>query len=213
MYPEEQSLRQWLAAEAARLIYEEGYRDYRIAKQKAAQRLGASKQRKHQPSNEEIEQALRDYIRLTDTEEQRAILRHHREIALEALDFLQDFCPYLTGSALEGTSGEHSAVTLHLAANRAEDVIFFMEEKMIPFQIHERKIKSSKKEDYLPLLRFYVDEVEVELIIFTDDGHYQHSALSNTTGKGIRRADYKKLQEIIAADAAANTNAPLPETN
>lgn len=198
LLPKEKSLRQLVADEAARLIYEEGYRDHKVAKHKAAQRMGASTQRKHQPSNDEVEQALHEYIRLTDTEEQREILRQHREIALEALEFLEPFQPYLTGAALEGTAGPYSAVTVHLSANRAEDVIFYLEEAHIPFQVHERKLRSGKKEEYYPLLRFYVDEIEVELMIFPDDGHQMHAALSAATGKSVQRADYKKLKRLMA---------------
>lgn len=195
----EKNLRQLVADETARLVYEEGYRDYRIAKQKAAQRLGADNQAKNQPSNEEIEQALHDYVQLLDQDEHQASLKLHREIALEAMEFLQPFQPFLTGSALDGTSGPLSAVTLHLSANRAEDVIFHLEEQHIPFQIQERKVKAGKKQDYFPLLRLYVDNIEVELMIFPDDGHASLSALNSMTGKGLKRADAKRLQEILAA--------------
>ena len=195
----EKNLRQLVADETARLLYEEGYRDYRIAKQKAAQRLGADTHAKNQPSNEEIEQALHEYVLLLDQDEHQATLRLHREIALEAMEFLEPFQPFLTGSALDGTSGSLSAVTLHLSANRAEDVIFHLEEKKIPFQIQERKVKAGKKQDYFPLLRLYVDNVEVELMIFPDDGHASMSALNSMTGKGIKRANYKRLQEMLAA--------------
>lgn len=195
----EKNLRQLVADETARLLYDEGYRDYRVAKQKAAQRLGADTHAKNQPSNEEIEQALQDYVQLLDQDEHQANLRLHREIALEAMEFLQPFQPYLTGSALDGTSGPLSAVTLHLSANRAEDVIFHLEDQNIPFQIQERKVKAGKKQDYFPLLRLYVDNVEVELMIFPDDGHASMSALNSMTGKALKRADAKRLQEILAA--------------
>lgn len=195
----EKNLRQLVADETARLLYEEGYRDYRVAKQKAAQRLGADNQAKNQPSNEEVEQALQDYVQLLDQAEHQANLKLHREIALEAMEFLQPFQPYLTGSALEGTSGPLSAVTLHLSANRAEDVIFHLEEQNIPFQIQERKVKTGKKQDYFPLLRLYVDNVAVELMIFPDDGHASISALNSMTGKALKRADTKRLEEILAA--------------
>lgn len=195
----EKNLRQLVADETARLLYDEGYRDYRVAKQKAAQRLGADNHAKNQPSNEEIEQALQDYVQLLDPVEHQANLKLHREIALEAMEFLQPFQPYLIGSALEGTSGPLSAVTLHLSANRAEDVIFHLEEQNIPFQIQERKVKAGKKQDYFPLLRLYVDNVEVELMIFPDDGHASMFALNSMTGKALKRADVKRLQEILAA--------------
>lgn len=199
MYQPEKETRQLVAEEAARLIYEEGYRDYRLAKQKAATRMGASTHGKSQPNNEEIEVALHAYISLFAEEEQLPILRQHREIAVEAMDFLQDFNPYLTGAALEGTSGPHSAVTLFLVANRAEDVIFFMEEERIPFQIHERKIRFGQQQDYFPLLRFYADDIEVELMIFPDTGRNNGGPISPITGKSYQRADLKKVRQLLAA--------------
>lgn len=198
----EKNIRQLVADEAARLIFDEGYRDYRLAKNKAAERLGAS-QPGQQPGNEEIEAALYDYVSLVDPEEQQARLHQHRQIALEALDFLKEFQPYLTGSALDGTSGPHSPITLHLKANRAEDVMFFLEDQHIPFQTHERKLRAGKKQDYYPLLRFFVDNVEVELMIFPDEGRDLHATVNPQTGKAVRRADYRKLKELLAESAGA----------
>ncbi|MGB0846753.1 MAG: hypothetical protein ACPGSM_08505 [Thiolinea sp.] len=199
MYHPEQNTRQLVAEEAARLIYDEGYRDYRLAKQKAAVRMGTSANGKHQPSNEEIETALHAYISLFAEDEQHAILRQHREIAIEAMEFLQDFTPYLTGAALEGTSGPHSAVTLYLIANRAEDIIFFMEDSHIPFQTHERKVRFGKKQDYYPLLRFYADDVEVELMIFPDSTQNHSVPISPITGRGVQRANLAKVKALLAA--------------
>nr|CAA6829921.1 MAG: Unknown protein [uncultured Thiotrichaceae bacterium] len=198
MYIPEQDKRQLVAEEAARLIYDEGYRDYRLAKLKAAERMGASTQGKSQPTNDEIETALHSYISLFADEEQLPILRKHREIAVEALTFLKDFNPYLTGAALEGTSGPHSAVTLFLVANRAEDVIFFMEDEGIPFQTHDRKVRFGNRQDYYPLLRFYADDVEVELMIFPDTGQNNGGPISPITGKSSKRADLKKLKQLLA---------------
>ncbi len=197
-HPAEQNTRQLVAEEAARLIYDEGYRDYRLAKQKAATRMGAASNGKHQPSNEEIESALHAYIELFAEQEQEAILRQHREIALEAMTFLQDFKPYLTGAALAGTSGPHSAVTLYLVANRAEDIIFFMNEARIPFQTHERKVRFGKKQDYYPLLRFYADDVEIELMIFPDSSQNQGVPISPITGRGVQRANLAKVKQLLA---------------
>ena len=193
----EHNTRQLVAEEAARLIYDEGYRDYRLAKQKAATRMGAAPNGKHQPSNEEVEIALHAYISLFAEEEQLEILRQHREIALEAMDFLRDFQPYLTGAALEGTSGPHSAVTLYLVANRAEDIIFFMEEEGMPFQTHERKARFGKNQDYFPLLRFYADDVEVELMIFPDSTQNQGVPISPITGRGVQRANSEKVKALL----------------
>ncbi len=95
-----EELRNLVAEEAARLIYEEGFRDYRLAKLRAAEQLGASTPTA-QPTNEEIETAIHERIRLFDADTQPKLLQQHREVALEAMDFLQTYHPYLTGAALE----------------------------------------------------------------------------------------------------------------
>ena len=192
-------LRTLVAEEAARLIYEEGYRDYRLAKLRAAEQFGLGAQSIAQPTNEEIEGAIHQRIRLFDAETQPILLRQHREVALEAMDFLRAYNPYLTGAALDGTSSVHSAVTLHLAADSAEEVIFFLEDQRIPFQTADRKVRfGSKKPEYFPLLRFYVDDVEVELMVFPYDDRFASAPISPITGKAVKRADRKKVTALLA---------------
>lgn len=189
-----------VADEAARLIYEEGYRDYRLAKLRAAEQLGVRTQGSLQPSNEEVEAAIHERIRLFDAETQPALLRQHREVALEAMDFLEDYQPYLTGAALEGVSSPHSAVTLFLAADSVEEVMFFLEDNRIPFQTHERRVRfGSKKPEYFPLLRFYADNIEVELMVFPYDDRFANAPISPITGKATKRADRKKVAALLSA--------------
>ena len=142
--------------------------------------------------------AIHQRIQLFDADTQPALLRHHREVALEAMDFLQAYHPYLTGAALEGTSSPYSAVTLYLSADSVEEVMFFLEDQHIPFQTHERRTRlGSKKQDYFPLLRFYVDDVEVELMVFPHDDRFAGAPISPITGKAMKRADRKKVGVLL----------------
>lgn len=191
-------LRSLVAEEAARLIYEEGYRDYRIAKLRAAEHFGVGNLKTAQPTNEEIEAAIHARIQLFDADTQPQILRHHRQVAQEAMHFLKAFNPYLVGSALEGTSSTHSAVTLLLTAETAEDVIFFLSDQYIPFQTQERNLRfGNRKAEYFPLLRFYVDEVEVELMIVPYEDRFSSGPISPITGKTMKRADYQKVSVLL----------------
>jgi hypothetical protein len=52
-----------LAQEAARIIVDHGVRDYRVAKQKAAERLGVGS-RGSLPGNTEIEAAVAEHLQL-----------------------------------------------------------------------------------------------------------------------------------------------------
>lgn len=191
-------LRQLVAEEAARLIYEEGFKDYRVAKLKAAEQLGVFNQHAAQPSNEQIEEAIHQRIRLFDADTHPQLLKQHRQVALEAMEFLEAYKPYLTGAALEGTSSEHSAVTLLLGADSVEEVMFFLEDQHIPFETFERKLKfSSKPAEYFPLLRFFVDEVEVELMVLPFEDRFASAPISPITGKAMRRADLKRVRSLL----------------
>ena len=94
-----------LAQEAARIIVDQGIEDYRLAKTKAAERLGLS-DRGSLPRNGEIEQALAEHLQLFRHEAQATLLRSMRVAALAAMRLLAPFKPRLVGPVLAGTAGE-----------------------------------------------------------------------------------------------------------
>ena len=108
-----QQLRSRIASAAARLIAEDGARDYSLAKRKAARQLGMGNLRVL-PDNDEIEEALRVHQSLYQGDEQPERLRYLREEALKAMQLLAGFRPYLRGSVLKGTAGRYSS-TLTIA--------------------------------------------------------------------------------------------------
>src|ERR1043166_6742827 len=77
-----EELRLRLAREAARIMAEEGKRDYAAVKRKAAERL-ALPEAKHLPSNEEIERELRRYLELFHGKQLTHRLPQLRRTALE----------------------------------------------------------------------------------------------------------------------------------
>ncbi len=114
-------LRRAIATAAARLMAEEGIGDYGTAKRKAARSLGAS-EGEALPTNEEIETELRAWQSLYQEDEQRERVHDLRTIALEVMQLLAEFHPYLTGGALDGTAGRYSAVEIDLYADSSKDV-------------------------------------------------------------------------------------------
>ncbi len=67
-----------LAQEAARIIVEQGIEDYRIAKIKAAERLGMTA-RGSLPGNPEIEHAVSEHLKLFGRESHLDLLRVLRQ--------------------------------------------------------------------------------------------------------------------------------------
>ncbi|HRD95394.1 MAG TPA: hypothetical protein PLA97_03200 [Rubrivivax sp.] len=99
-----------IAAAAARLVVEEGM-EYAAAKRKAARDFGS---RPEMPSNEQLEDAVREHIELFCADSQPIELRALRETALVWMRRLAEFRPHLSGAVWRGTATRLSAVLLDL---------------------------------------------------------------------------------------------------
>ena len=114
-----------IAAVAARLIAEDGITDFHLAKRKAARQLGLAEHVAF-PDNAEVEAELRAYRSLYQGDEHEALIAELRQEALDLLELLVGFNPYLTGSVLEGTAGENSRIDILLFADSAKEVEIFL---------------------------------------------------------------------------------------
>lgn len=135
------NLRDEIAHAAARMIAEDGL-DYSTAKRKAArQLLGQSSMPRGElmPDNLLVESALREYLALYmgDTQPQR--LRALREAAVDLMEWLAPFDPYLTGAVWNGTAGEHSEIVLQCFTDSAKDVAIFLLNAGVDFDTEERQ--------------------------------------------------------------------------
>jgi 3'-phosphoadenosine 5'-phosphosulfate sulfotransferase (PAPS reductase)/FAD synthetase len=149
-----------------------------------------------QLSQLEIDHALKEYSTLFASEKNKQHLEELRKIAIEAMGFLKDYSPYLTGRVMEGTAGLHTPITLHLFAETAEEIMFFMGDNNIPFQTHEQHFIVKNKKEKIPLLVFYVDDIEVELLLFQDENRHI-APISNITGKKMKRIAIKAVKKLV----------------
>ncbi|MFT3813756.1 MAG: hypothetical protein QM740_10285 [Acidovorax sp.] len=101
-----------IAATAARLVVEEGL-EWGPAKRRAVRDLGLP-QRTALPTNDALEDAVRDYIALFCADTQPAELRALRELALTWMERLAEFRPHLAGAVWHGTATRLSDVYLQL---------------------------------------------------------------------------------------------------
>ena len=192
-----QRLRQEVAAEAARILATEGQRNYRLAKEKAAQRLGLPG-RSGLPPNAEIEQELRRYQAMYGGTEQPDRLAELRRAAIAAMKFFSPFRPRLVGPVLEGTADRHSRVSLHLFCEQAEEVVAFLHRHGIAFSDERRRI------------RWYDGSGrDLELIVIEADGEVFELALmagarrrqappDPITGGSQRRAGLAEVESLLA---------------
>src|SRR6267378_5555765 len=95
------AMRTRIAAAAARIMAEDGVDDFALAKRKAARQLGAL-DTQALPSNDEIEAELRAYRALYQADDHPRLIGELRRIALDAMQALEQFNPYLTGPVLKG---------------------------------------------------------------------------------------------------------------
>jgi hypothetical protein len=120
------SLAQDIAASAARLVVEEGL-EYASAKRRAARDLGRRSGRQADlPSNEEVEDEVRDYLALFCADTQPAELRALRELALVWMLRLPEFRPHLGGAVWRGTATRLSNVLIDLYCDdlKAAEIAF-----------------------------------------------------------------------------------------
>ena len=147
-------MRRRIAQITARLLAEDGSQDYGSAKRKAARQLGAPDSQ-NLPDNLEIEDALREYQGLFQTEEERARLVLLKQIAIEYMEQLSAYDPHLTGSVLNGTAGKHSDINLQLFTDDEKEIEFLLMRLPHPYRAGERR---SGKPGGQVFPRFAVDD-------------------------------------------------------
>lgn len=139
-YLDPQRVRDEIAVAAARLIAEDGL-DYANAKRKAARQVAGETRIGSEwlPDNDQIEEEIRAYQAIFHADFQPALLRTLREIALEWMQRLASFQPFLTGAVLNGTAGEHSDIHLQLFNDSPKDVAIFLLNAGVQYEVHETR--------------------------------------------------------------------------
>ena len=185
-----------LAQEAARIIVNHGVRDYRVAKQKAAERLGVSA-RGALPGNSEIEAAVAEHLQLFGGDDHVDRLRLMRVAALAAMELLADFSPRLVGPVLAGTADENSAVNLHVFTDSPEAIALELEQIGISYRPYERRLKSRRDQvETYAGFEFHHNHNPIQATVFPVDGIRQ-APMSPVTGKPMKRLDADGVQALL----------------
>lgn len=194
-------IRGMIASEAARLMYEDGVREYRDAKRKAAKRFGPEKALSlgsHLPTNAEIHDELAHLIASREEKVLPERLLRLRLTALSYLEFFAPFAPYLVGSVLSGAVTDRSDIDIHLFADAVEEVETMLEKHGIAFQTETVPIrKGGVIRDYTHIY-LEDDGVEIECSVYPTEER-RNRTISSITGKAMERANAAQLKRIIAA--------------
>lgn len=197
-----QQLRMSVAAEAARLMSEQGIRDFRQAKQKAAERLGV-RDEKALPRNAEVEEALREHQRLFEGDDHLRLLDGLRRTAVDAMRFFADFEPRLVGAVLDGTADRHSAVCLHLFCDDPVRVDDFLASRGIPFDSQSRRLRTQRElwQDF-PVYLFSAGDTAIDVTVLPVDAIRQ-APLDRSGDRLMARAPLAQVERLIEEQATA----------
>jgi len=193
----DQNLRLHIAYLAARLMAEDGVADYASAKQKAARQAGLS-DANSLPDNNEIEEALREYQGLYQSEEQPARLRYLREVAVKVMRDFDDFRPVLVGSVLNGTAGMHSDVNLQLYTDDAKALTMFLINKRYRFEEGTTSVRRGGRMEDVPRISLEIDDATVTLTVLDRDDE-RYAARSRSEDEAPSRARLEQVEAMLAA--------------
>ena len=192
------ALRAEIAVRAARMIAEDGA-DYAGAKRRALRLVLGDDQPASNllPDNAEVEEEVRKYQALFQADSQPRQLHALRLLAVEVMQQLEQFRPYLTGAALNGTAGEHDDVHLQLFADSAKDVLMFLLDRDVNFEISETPHFKGGRHDPVETVSFFwrKQQVHAELYEMND----LRGALKPRPDGRAQRADLNAVRTLLGA--------------
>ncbi len=122
-----------IAQTAARMVVEEGL-DWGAAKRRAVKQLGLST-RSPLPSNEQLEDAVREYLALFCADTQPQELAALRSLALQWMQRLAEFRPHISGAVWRGTATRLSDIYLQLFCDDSKSTEIALIDQQIRFEV------------------------------------------------------------------------------
>jgi predicted nucleotidyltransferase len=192
-------LRQAIALEAARLMYERVESEYFTAKRKAAKRLCRRGVKPGDlPSNAEIRDQIQLFARIHEGDKRKDNLKDMRLEALRLMRILRAFRPRLIGSVMTGHIRKGSDIDLHVFSDNAGLVTDTLEREGFQFDVERKQIVKHNEARVFTHVHVY-DRFNFELTVYPEDkAHYVFK--SSITGKAIERASIRELEELLAKE-------------
>lgn len=192
---EVQLLRAEIAAAAARLIAEDGA-DYGTAKRKAARQIMGDQPPPANvlPDNAQIEAEVRVYQSLFHADTQPARLFRLRTLAVDIMDKLAQFNPFLTGAVLGGTAGLHDDIHLQLFADSAKEVEIFLLNRNVQIDISESPHFKGPRYDPVETVSFLWQQEGVHAELYELD---DLRGAVKARGDKVQRADIAAVRALL----------------
>jgi hypothetical protein len=189
-----------ICEEAARIMAEQGVRDFQLAKEKAALRLGFPRRKTDLPSNLEVEGALSRRLRLFSADSLEARQKQLLAAAATAMDWLSEFQPRLAGALLRGSVTERTPVELHVFADTSEEVFMQLVETGARVTTLEKRVRySARRHQQVPVFSFDLDEAPIEVLSFRSK-EIREAPLCPVEGRPMTRVPLGRVREILCRE-------------
>src|SRR5438105_12977910 len=135
-------LRQAIALEAARLMYERQESEYFTAKRKAAKRLCRGQFKPADlPSNAEIRDQIQTFARMHEGDKRTQHLREMRLDALSLMRLLRQFRPRLIGSVMTGHVRKGSDIDVHVFCDSPHIITDLLEQDGLQYDLERKQVQ------------------------------------------------------------------------
>lgn len=201
------SLKSEIAASAASLVVEEGL-EYGAAKRRAVKQLGLPA-RTELPGNDEIEDAVLEYIAIFCADTQPAELRALRELALVWMERLPQFRPYLAGAVWHGTATRLSDIYIQLFCDDPKSAEIALIEHNVDYEPRTVTGFTGGSVEALSLRSLCKplgETVGVHLMVYDHDD--LRGALRPDAKGRTPRGDTAAVQKLLAAQPPVPSTAP-----
>src|SRR5262249_7439915 len=194
-------LRQAIALEAARLMYERLESEYYTAKRKAAKRLCRRGVKPEElPSNAEIREQIQVFARIHEGDKRTENLRPMRLEALALMRQLRAFRPRLIGSVMTGHVRKGSDIDLHVFTDSPGLVADTLENEGYQFDVERKQVVKHSEARVFTHIHVYA-RYKFELTVYPEATR-QYVFLSPITGKAIERASIRELEEFLQRESS-----------
>lgn len=192
------SLTQEIAGAAARLVVEEGL-EYGPAKRRALKSLGLPP-RAALPGNDEMEDAVREYIALFCSDTQPVELAALRRLALLWMERMAEFRPHLGGAVWHGTATRLSDVYIQLFCDDPKSAEISLIDRNMAYEprsvrgLHGEPVEALSLHSPCPELG---ETVGIHLMVYDHDD--LRGALRPDARGRTPRGDLAAVRALIAA--------------
>src|SRR2546423_1498772 len=192
-------LRQAIALEAARLMYERVESEYYTAKRKAARRLCRGWVTPEDlPSNAEIRDQIQVFARIHEGDRRTEHLRDMRLEALRLMRLLRQFRPRLIGSVMTGHVRKGSDIDIHVFSDSVGLVTDLLEQEGYQHDVERKQVVKHGESRVFTHVHVFA-RFNFELTVYAEDkAHYVFK--SSITGKPIERASIAELEAFLARE-------------